>query len=269
MFLYFNAYAKGSSHNNSFQYDTQWIIVDNSPPDAPTFTIGQKTSKTLAITSWSSWDQFSNLYTFETQSGSADFGIKEYKVFIETLDGDVVKSEIKKPSDAPYQKFENLTPNVEYNACVTATDLVGYSTTTKKLVAMPPAQPTGLTFPNKTYIDATLSWSPSSGATGYDVYEFKNDEHTKLNNSPVTGNSYKIEGLDPNTKYTYNVITLSNVGPSDRSSNALVTTLALPKITGSSFHCSGAHTYTIQDLLSGYTVSWSSSSNLNCISMCT
>lgn len=93
MYLYFSAYAKGSSHNNSFQYDTQWIIVDNSPPDAPTFSIGQKTSTTLSITSWSSWDQFSSEYTFQT--GSADNGIKEYKIFIETTDGNVVKSEIK------------------------------------------------------------------------------------------------------------------------------------------------------------------------------
>ena len=260
MFLYFDAYAKGESHNNSFQYDAQWIIVDNSPPEAPTFSIGQKTSKTLSITSWSSWDQFSNLYTFET--GSAAYGIKEYKIFIETLQGSVVETVIKQPSDVTNYKFKNLTPNVSYNACVTATDLVGYSTTTKKLVTMPPAQPTGLKFSNITYIGATLSWNTSDGATGYDVYKVTGSTNTTLNSSPVLGNSYIIGNLNPDSLYKFNIIALSNVGPSDRSNDASVTTLVLPKITGSSLQCSGAYTYTIQDLVSGYTVSWNSSSNL-------
>jgi len=261
MFLYFNAYAKNSSHNNSFEYFTQLIIVDNSPPDAPTFSIGQKTSTTLSITSWSSWDQFSNKYSFQT--GSADKGIKEYKIYIETQQGSVVNSIIKQPSDATNHTFKYLTPNTIYKACVTATDLVGYSTTTKKSVTMPPAKPTGLAFSNITYIDVTLSWSTSAGATGYDVYKVVGNTNTKLNNSPITGNSYSISGLNPNSTYTFNVIALSNVGPSDRSNNASVTTLALPPITGSSTICSGAYTYTIPGLVYGYTISWSHSPNLH------
>ena len=267
MFLYFDAYAKGESHNNSFQYATQWIIVDNSPPEAPTFSIGQKTSKTLSITSWSSWDQFSDLYTFQTESGSGDNGIKEYKIFIETLQGSVVKTITKQPSDVTNHKFENLTPNVSYNACVTATDLVGYSTTTKKLVTMPPAKPTGLEFSNITYVGATLSWSASASATGYDVYKVTESTNTMLNSSPILGNSYIIGNLDPSTTYKFNIIALSNVGPSDRSNNASVTTLALPTISGSSTTCSSSNsTYTLNNLLPDITVTWSKSSNLSYVS---
>jgi hypothetical protein len=256
----FNAYAKGSSNNNPFDTDAQWLIVDNSPPEAPTFSIGQKTSTTLSITSWSSWDLISNEYSL--QSDKTDRGIKEYKIFIETPGGNVVKNVTKKPSEGTSHKFKNLTPNNKYNVCVKATDLVGYSTTTKKLETMPPAKPTNLSFSNITYIDATLLWSASAGATGYDVYEVSGSSNLKKNSSPIIGNSYKIENLEPNSKYSYNVIALSDVGPSDRSDNAPITTIALPPIIGPSTVCSGTHTFKVKNLISGYSVSWSTSSRL-------
>ena len=69
--------------------------------------------------------------------------------------------------------------------------------------------------------------------------------------------------MNPSTTYKYNVIALSVVGPSDRSANVSVTTLAVPSITGANALCTSANsTYTIQ-VVPGHTVTWSKSSNLN------
>ena len=231
MWLYFDAIDK-HGNNHPFDYYPQGIIVDNSPPSSPTFTVSQ-TSTTIFVNSWDSWDDRSNTYTVWNPSAGTS-GIKTYKIDIKNPNGTIAKSITKDFTDYNYYTFNNLNPNTNYKASVTAFDLVGNSRTTEKSATTAPAKPTGLTFSNITYIDATLSWSPSAGATGYNVYEFKNDEHTKLNNFPIAGNSYKIEGLDPNTKYTYAVRALSNVGPSDMSNNVEVTTLALPIILGSS-----------------------------------
>jgi hypothetical protein len=79
---------------------------------------------------------------------------------------------------------------------------------------------------------------------------------------PVTGNLYAIDNLSPNTNYSYNVIALSNIGPSDRSGNVTVTTLALPTIIAGNAVCSGT-TVSLSSLYSGYTTNWGKSSNLS------
>ncbi len=260
MDLYFDAKDKdGDEHQ--FNYSSQIIIVDNSPPLAPTFSVSQ-TSTTIFITSWYSWDERSNIYTTRNQSAGIG-GIKTYKLEIINPNGTIKKTVTKKVTDDNYYTFKDLNSNTNYKARVTAYDLVGNAKASEKSATTAPPKPAGLVFSNITYIDATLFWLHSAGATGYNVYRVSGSANTKLNSSPITSNSYKIEGLGPNTAYNFNVIALSNVGPSDRSDNAQVTTLPLPEITGSSTVCSGSYTYTIQDLLSGYTVSWSSSSHLN------
>jgi len=260
MSLYFDAKDK-DNNNHSFQYDAQWIIVDNSLPLAPTFTVSQ-TSTTIFVDSWSSWDERSNVYTLQNSSAGVG-GIKTYKVDIKNPGGTIVKSITKNPNEYHYYTFTNLSPNTNYTACVTAYDLVGFTKTTEQPATTAPAKPSGLGFSNITYIGATLSWSASAGATGYNVYKVMGSTNTKLNSSPVTGTSYNIADLNPNTTYAFNVIALSNVGPSDRSDNASVTTLELPSIAGSSLMCSGTYTYTVQYLLGGYTVSWNNSSNIS------
>ena len=259
MSLYFNAKDK-DNNNHSFQYDAQWIIVDNSLPLAPTFTVSQ-TSTTIFVDSWSSWDERSNVYTLQNSSAGVG-GIKTYKVDIKNPGGTIAKTITKNADDYHYYTFTNLSPNTNYTACVTANDLVGFTKTTEKAATTAPAKPSGLAFSNTTYINTSLSWSASAGATGYNVYKVTGSTNTKLNSSPITGTSYNIVDLDPNTTYAFNVIALSNVGPSDRSDNASVTTLALPSITGPSQLCTGT-TYTVQNLLAGYSVSWSNSSNIS------
>ena len=260
MWLYFDAIDK-HGNNHPFDYYPQGIIIDNSPPLSPTFSISQ-TSSTIFVYSWDSWDERSNTYTVWNPSAGTS-GIKTYKIDIKNPNGTIAKSITKDFTDYNYYTFNNLNSNTNYKASVTAFDLVGNSRTTEKSATTAPAKPTGLTFSNITYIDATLSWSPSTGATGYNVYKVSGSTNTKLNSSPITTNSYKIEELNPNSTYSFNVIALSNVGPSDRSNNASVTTLTLPGISGSSTICSDEYTYTIQGLVPGYTVSWNNSSNLN------
>jgi len=68
--------------------------------------------------------------------------------------------------------------------------------------------------------------------------------------------------LIPNTTSYFNVIALSNVGPSDRSSNASVQTLALPHIEGLSTLCTGNYTFSLNNLVAGYSISWNNSPNL-------
>ena len=261
MVLRFDAYDKNNT-NHPFEYDTQHIIVDNSPPDSPTFTVSQ-TSKTVSVTNWGSWDSWSSIYTRADNPEDGVGGIELYNIAI-ILDGDTIESVAKQAMDETYHTFNQLNPNTNYVASVTAIDLAGNKSTTEEAALTAPPAPAGLTFSNITYIDATISWLVSDGATGYNVYTVNDDDsYTKKNSSPIVGTSYKIEGLNPNTKYTYAVRALSNVGPSDMSNNAEVTTLPLPIIIGSSSQCSGSYTYTIKDLVSGYTVAWSSSSNLD------
>ena len=265
MDLYFDAKDKdGDEHE--FSYYSQYIIVDNSPPSSPTFTVSQ-TSKTIFVGSWFSWDDRSSTYTaWNSEAGIG--GIKTYKVDIIDPNGTtIVKSKTFDFSGSEYHTFDDLNSNTNYKARVTAIDLVGNSKATEKSATTAPANPTGLTFSNITYTDATLSWTPTAGATAYDVYKVTGTANTKLNSSPVQGNSYIIGNLNPNTTYKFNIIALSNVGPSERSNNASVTTLALPSIIGSSTTCSSSNsTYTLNNQLPGNTVTWSKSSNLSYVS---
>ncbi len=258
MFLSFNAYDK-NGNNHSFDYNAQTIIVDNSVPNAPTFTVSQ-TSKTIFVNSWNSWDARSSTYT-AWNSSSGIGGIKSYTVSIKNPDG-TVKSISKNASDYNYHTFTSLAPNTNYKASVTAIDLAGNSKASEKAATTAPAAPFSLSFSNTTYTGTTLSWAASAGASGYNVYRVIGTTNTKLNSSPVTTTSYTIDNLSPNTSYTFNIIALSGVGPSDRSSNTSVTTLALPRITGSEYICSGGSPFSLENLASGYTVSWSSSSNI-------
>jgi hypothetical protein len=264
LWLSFNAYDK-DGFNHSFNYTPQIIIVDNSAPEFVSFSVSQK-STAVTVYSWDSWDARSSFYT-GINSNSGYNGIKSYSLILRNPDGTIKASKsIDATSTLSAHKFTNLTPNTNYKASVTAIDLAGNSKTTEKLATTAPAPPTGLTFSNTTYIETTLSWNTSAGATGYDVYQLNGSSGSKRNNSPITGTSYTIDGLNPNSNYQFYVVALSNVGESDKSIDADITTLALPSIIGSDILCSGSSTFTISNLLSGYTGAWSKSSNLEFIS---
>jgi len=262
MFLNFNAAEKdGGTH--SFTYDTQIITVDNSVPNKPTFSVSQ-TSNSITVSSWSSWDQFSRQYTLHSYDSGRD-GIEKYTVALKTP-SNTIKSKVIKATGATSYKFEKLQANTEYLINVTAHDMAGNANSTVKSTTMAPAPPKNLVFSKAGYTTTILSWDASAGATGYDVYWYKNGKNTKVNNKPISENSYPIERLPINKESTFNVIAFSGFGRSEKSANAKVKTLDRPKISGSSVICSDVYSCTVYNLLEDYSISWSNSANLKYLS---
>ncbi|MCG8698346.1 MAG: fibronectin type III domain-containing protein, partial [Bacteroidales bacterium] len=120
-----------------------------------------------------------------------------------------------------------------------------------------------LIFTQVSYVSANLSWNPSIGALHYNVYKLANSGVVKLNSSPITNTSFFIDGLTPNVNYTFFVTAVNDEGShSDRSDYAHISTTSLPLIIGSNVLCSGNATYSLSSLIPGFTVLWSSSSNI-------
>ena len=81
-----------------------------------------------------------------------------------------------------------------------------------------PPVPTGLAVSGTTSNSASLSWSASSGATGYNVYR----GGTKV--ASVTGTTYTDTGLTAATSYTYTVSATNTAGESAQSAAVTATT---------------------------------------------
>ncbi|MGK5638087.1 chitinase [Streptomyces sp. URMC 126] len=83
-----------------------------------------------------------------------------------------------------------------------------------------PATPGGLTAGRTTSSSVDLSWTPVTGATGYQVYR----DGTKAQSA--TGASATVTGLTPSTTYRFQVTALNAAGESPRSAEITVTTAA-------------------------------------------
>ncbi|MGW4562282.1 chitinase [Streptomyces sp. NPDC004561] len=83
-----------------------------------------------------------------------------------------------------------------------------------------PAAPTGLTVSGTTSSSASLTWSPVSGATGYNVYR----DGGKV--TAVTGTSATVTGLSASTSYTFQVTATNSAGESAKSATVTATTAA-------------------------------------------
>jgi chitinase len=84
--------------------------------------------------------------------------------------------------------------------------------------AQVPSAPTGLAVTGTTSSSVSLSWSASSGATGYNVYRGT----TKV--ASVSGTSYSDTGLTAATSYSYTVTATNTAGESAHSSSVTGTT---------------------------------------------
>ncbi|MGW1463922.1 chitinase [Streptomyces sp. NPDC002308] len=83
-----------------------------------------------------------------------------------------------------------------------------------------PAAPTGLTAGTPTATSVPLSWTASSGATGYQVYR----GGTKV--ASVTGTSTTVTGLTASTAYSFQVTATNSAGESAKSAAVAATTAA-------------------------------------------
>lgn len=267
LFINFKALgADGSNH--FFEHFTQNIIIDNSAPDIPTFTVS-KDKYTVALYNIYSTDYFSAFYT-NINGNSGYNGIKSYTVSILENDVNAADPQSFNATTKDYCDFKSLKANTQYKVVVDAYDLVGLKNSKFEYVLTPPAAPSGLNYTNTTYNSTRLNWISSPGATEYDVYKVEGIgnpyTYTKINASPIKTNYYAIAGLSPNILYKYCVVARGPAGESDRSANATVNTLALPIISGESTVCSGIKTYSLNGLVSGYTLRWLSSSNMSYMS---
>lgn len=93
-----------------------------------------------------------------------------------------------------------------------------------------PAAPAGLTAGTPTATSVPLSWTASSGATGYQVYR----GGTKV--ASVTGTSTTVTGLTASTAYSFQVTATNSAGESAKSAAVAATTAA----TGSTGGGNGA-----------------------------
>ncbi|MCX4587748.1 chitinase [Streptomyces sp. NBC_01481] len=81
-----------------------------------------------------------------------------------------------------------------------------------------PAAPTGLTAGSPGSSSVPLSWSPVSGATGYNVYRGGTKVHS------VSGTSATATGLAPSTSYSFQVTATNSAGESPKSAAVSATT---------------------------------------------
>ena len=77
----------------------------------------------------------------------------------------------------------------------------------KDSIASYPAVVTGLKVSSKTIDSVNLEWSKSSGAAGYDVYQYNNSQKkwTKIVRTSASVNTYKVSKLSAGTEYKFAV----------------------------------------------------------------
>lgn len=115
---------------------------------------------------------------------------------------------------------DNLEPATTYNFRVVAKDKSGNTSTSDIFTASttatdvsPPSRPLFLK-PTKIKADTvTLKWEPSTdddtiGTVTYDVY----NGSEKVNPVPLTGNSFTVKNLDPQTEYVFKIVAKDAAG---------------------------------------------------------
>lgn len=94
--------------------------------------------------------------------------------------------------------------------------------------------PTNLAVGTVTYSSVPLTWTASSGATGYNVYRSASagGTRTKVNSSLITGTSYTAASLDANTTYYMVVKAVDSGGLETADSNVVQATTPTAPASG-------------------------------------
>ena len=107
-----------------------------------------------------------------------------------------------------------------------------------------PASPTGTTVIAGTNQE-TISWSPVSGATSYNIYWTNDASHVMkdMGATKITGitSPYRHTSLTAGTVYAYVVTSVNSAGESNESDIASAVTPALDGLALYAANCSGCH----------------------------
>ena len=259
MFLNFNAYDN-TNFNHSFNYNTQTVIVDNSIPLIPSFSVSP-TSTTIYVSLWSSYDAMSSTYT-SYNSSAGILGIKSYTVTLKNPDDSVKETKTINATSDNYYTFQYLSSNINYKASVTATDLAGNTNTKEISVTTAPAPPT-ISSSTQSFCNITLNWTASSGATSYKLYDVTS---TPVLVTTTSNTSFVVDGLTSGTTYKFYVKAFSSVYLGSDIGNTLsVSTLTVPVpiISGSSSACSTGTSFEVTNLPPGCSLEWSQGTGLS------
>ncbi len=198
---------------------------DTTPPTTPGTPVATAVSATSVSLTW----------TASTDSGS---GLDRYVVSEQMLGNDVV---VQRNATTNSLVVSPLLPARTYEFQVRAVDRAGNSSPfSAKLTVTTPAADTGDTVPPSTpgpltvsavtATGATLSWGPSTdnvGVTGYRIY--RGPGLTDVLVATVTGTTYAVTGLSPQTTYQFHVVAIDAAGnASPPTAKVSVTTSAPP-----------------------------------------
>ena len=131
--------------------------------------------------------------------------------------------------DVASHTFTGLTANTQYTLEVIASNAGGDSSATSvsaRTLVNAPATPTGLADLGGTHNSITISWSRSTGATGYKVQV---DSGTVATLGDVA--THTFSGLTADTSYTLNVVAFNSGGDSAAASVSARTKLVAPPVT--------------------------------------
>ena len=131
--------------------------------------------------------------------------------------------------DVASHTFTGLTANTQYTLEVIASNAGGDSSATSvsaRTLVNAPATPTGLADLGGTHNSITISWSRSTGATGYKVQV---DSGTVATLGDVA--THTFSGLTADTSYTLNVVAFNSGGDSAAASVSARTKLTTPPVT--------------------------------------
>ncbi|MFC4776667.1 glycosyl hydrolase family 8 [Paenibacillus sp. GCM10023252] len=116
--------------------------------------------------------------------------------------------------------IKNLQPATAYNFKIVATDKGGnsstsdvFTTSTTTTDTSKPSRPSYVRAASKTYDTVNLAWNAStddnpSGTVTYDVY----NGSQKVNTQPITGTSFTLTNLQPDTEYAIKVTARDSAG---------------------------------------------------------
>jgi hypothetical protein len=184
-----------------------------------------------------------------TPGTKADPGFTYNYQVTATGNPDPLFSIVAGPSDMTIDKQSGLvswTPppsssGQSYNVDIRATNFVGFVDQTYTISSVdttPPSAPTGLTVSSVGQTTISLTWNASTdnvGVTSYDLYlvtvtggRWSHKVYTRIA-SGITGTSYPVTGLQPDTSHTYVVTALDAANnQSGYSSSVVGTTTSVP-----------------------------------------